>query len=127
MATTFMTNDQWAIRKGYSQFASNGTTGYLDDNTTPIATQLDAYRDDAYALITRRIGSTSSTDTDFLLSLEYRVVEALRMYDVAIKRGDLELLLQTINQLLNIIPSEQAQDLSLDAEDSTIQRGTTSG
>jgi len=123
-----MTNDQWAERKGYSRFlAGSDANGYLFENDSPTAKQLDATRSDAHAMIERRIGSTGTTDTDFLLSLEYRLVESLRMYEVAIKRGELQLLITTMNQILSLIPSDLAQDIGLDTEDNVLNRGTTSG
>jgi len=124
---TFMTNDQWAERKGYTSFLADSGTGYLDTNKTPNLVQLNSLRKDAFAMIQRRIGSTGHSDDDFLLSLEYRLVEVLRTYEIAIKRGELEYLLKTVNQLLSLIPEVVAVDISLDSEDSRIQRGVTSG
>ena len=123
-----MSNDQWAARKGYERhLAGSDANGYLFQNKTPNAKQLDSLRADAYAMITRRMASKTATDAPFLLSLEYRLVEILRQYEVAIKRGELELVVSTVNQLLTLIPSEVATDVSLGAEGARIQRGTTSG
>lgn len=127
MAVTFLTDDQWAKRKGFAAFAVGGGTGYLDSNTSPNAIQLGAFRDDAFAIITRRIGSTASTDNDFLESLEYRIVEVLRQFEIAIKRGEFPLLNEIIGKLLNIVSSIEAVDLSLDTEDGIFNRGVTSG
>ncbi len=123
-----MSDDDWAERKGFDRFlAGSDANGYLFVNDTPNAKQLGALRKDAYAMITRRMAGTTGTDTDFLTSLEYRLVEILRQYEVAIKKGELELVVSTVNQLLTLLPSEVATDISLGAEGAKIQRGTTSG
>lgn len=123
-----MTDDEWAERKGYDKFlVGSDANAYLSKNKTPNAKQLGALRADSYAMITRRMASKIATDAPFLLSLEYRLVEILRQYEIAIKRGELELVVSTVNQLLTLIPSEVATDVSLSAEGARIQRGTTSG
>lgn len=127
MGVTYLTDIQWAERKGFVKFVSDGSTGYLDEFATPNAIQLGQLRDDAYAIIKRRIGSTGTTDDAFLESLEYRLVEVLRQFEIAILRGDFPLIGEMINKLLNIIPSPLAVDLSLDTEDGLFNRGTTSG
>jgi hypothetical protein len=124
---TFLTNDEWARRKGYIQYNANTSDGYLDDNETPNANTLNALRTDAHAIMVHRIGSSTVTNSALMKSLEYRIVEILRVFDVAIKRGDFDKVLGAIQQLLNILPSVQSEDLSLDAEDSIRNRGVTSG
>lgn len=127
--TTFMTNIEWSERKGYPVYLANSdANSYIDKHETPNATQLNSLRTDAFAMIERGIGSTGVAKTTWLTSLEYRLVEALRMYEVAIKRGELEFLLKAIDQLLTLIPNRVAQEISLPSQGSgQIRRGVSSG
>lgn len=127
MGVTYLTDIQWAERKGFVKFVSDGSTGYLDEFESPNAIQLGSLRDDAYAIIKRRIGSTGTTDDAFLESLEYRIVEVLRQFEIAIVRGEFALVSEIIGKLLNILPSPTAVDLSLDSEDRQLNKGVTSG
>ena len=77
---------------------------------------------DAYELIIKRIGSTPTTTT-YLKIIEYRVTEALRLFEVAIKEKDAQSLLNSIDKLINILNMIQAEDLQLDAEDEELNRG----
>ena len=74
MATN-MTNDEWAIKKGFTQFLSNGSTGYLDKNDFPPADTLDSYREDANGLILTEARGTPNLDAKYLRNLEFRMVE----------------------------------------------------
>lgn len=78
MAITFMTNDQWAIKKGYTQFLTDSGNGYVDKNNYPPATTLDSFRDDAHAIILQNTrGTPGSAHTKYLTNLEYRMVELM--------------------------------------------------
>lgn len=37
----YCTKNEWAIKQGYTQYASNGSTGYLDDQDEPIDADLE--------------------------------------------------------------------------------------
>lgn len=78
MATTFMTNDQWAIKKGYTKFLTDTGAGYVDKNNYPPAATLDSFRDDAHAIILQNCrGTPASTHTKYLTNLEYRMIELM--------------------------------------------------
>lgn len=77
MATTFMTNDEWAIKKNFTQFLSNGSTGYLDKNDFPSAATLDSYREDAHGMILTEARGLPNLNAKFLRNLEYRMVELM--------------------------------------------------
>ena len=75
MATTFMTNDEWAIKKGYTQFLTDSGNGYVDKNNYPPAATLDSFREDAHALIVTEARGDSNLTAKYLRNLEYRMVE----------------------------------------------------
>jgi len=83
MAVTNMSNDQWAILKGFTQFLSAAGptpaagTGYLDKNDYPPATTLDGFRDRAKGNMDAEIRGTSNLSAAALLDLEYRMVELM--------------------------------------------------
>jgi hypothetical protein len=72
--TTYLTNDQWAVKKGYSSF-----TNYSSSNEYPSSSGLTAMREEACAIINRYIGTSTniSSYTTYLRSLEYRMVELM--------------------------------------------------
>jgi hypothetical protein len=74
MGTTYMTNDQFAVRKNYANFAA-----FAADNEFPIEATLNKMRDDAAGIINEEIGVTSniSTHASYLESLEFRMVELM--------------------------------------------------
>lgn len=74
---TFMTNDEWAIKKGYPQFLTNGGTAYIDKNEYPPAATLDAFREDAKGIIVTEARGTPVLDSNYLRNLEYRMVELM--------------------------------------------------
>ena len=76
--TTFMTNDEWAIKKGYPQFAAGvGSVGYLANNSYPPATTLDSFREDAYGIMITVARGIPDLSSDYLRNLEYRMVELM--------------------------------------------------
>ena len=79
MATTFMTNEQWAQIKGFSKFLTDTGAGYVDKNDYPTAAGLDLLRSMAHAELTKWIpGSPDATTYEFqLLGLEYSIVELM--------------------------------------------------
>ena len=83
MATTFMDNDYWAKKKGFTQFlpAAGPTppagSGFLDNNTYPPAATLDLFREDAYDLIITEARGLPTLSANYLRNLEYRMVELM--------------------------------------------------
>ncbi len=77
MATTFMTNDQWAILKGFTKFLTDSGNGYVDKNKYPPTATLDSFRDRAYSLIIEEARGTPSLSAAALMDLEYRMVELM--------------------------------------------------
>ena len=77
MATTFMDNDYWAQKKGFSQFLADSGAGYVDTNTYPPAATLDLFREDAYGLIVTEADGVPELDEKYLRNLEYRMVELM--------------------------------------------------
>jgi hypothetical protein len=83
MAVTNLTNDQWAILKGYTQFlAAAGPdppagSGFLDGNDYPTAAALDLFRSRANGLIKTCARGTPTLDSDYLMDLEFRMVELM--------------------------------------------------
>ena len=83
MATTNMTNDQWAILKGFTQFLSAAGpspaagSGYLDKNPYPPVATLDSFRDRAKGLMDSEIRGTSNLSAATLMDLEFRMVELM--------------------------------------------------
>ena len=81
MAVTFMDNDYWAKKKGFTQFLKAlgpspvAGSGYLDKNNYPPADTLDLFRDDAYGLILTVARGLPNLDSRYLRNLEYRMVE----------------------------------------------------
>ena len=70
---TYLTNDEWAVKKGYADFNTFATT-----NDYPISATLTAMREEAYALINEYMdGSAVSGHSDYLRNLEYRIVELM--------------------------------------------------
>lgn len=69
---TYLTNEEWAIRKNYASMAAYT----LDGNTFPNATTLTAKREDAYALIVEGT-SSAPAQSNFMRALEYEVVEIM--------------------------------------------------
>jgi len=80
---------------------------------------------DAYDLILKRVGSAPGTTTSYHKAIEYRVTEALRLFEVAIKEEDARALLDVVDKLVNILPMAQADDLQLEAEDAEFHRGVS--
>ena len=77
---TFMSNDEWAIEKGFVQFESDGNeTGYLDKNTFPTKSGLDSKRRRANGNIKHWIpnGTPKSGHEDYLFDLELRTVDLM--------------------------------------------------
>lgn len=72
--TTYLTNDEWAIKKGYTNF-----TTYSTANEYPTADGLTAMREEGNATINRYIGTTSNIANyaKYLRGLEYRMVELM--------------------------------------------------
>ena len=77
MGTTFMTNDYWAQRKGFSKFLTDTGSGYVDKNSYPNATTLDLFRAAAYGIIMTCADGTPDLDSGYLSDLEYRMVELM--------------------------------------------------
>jgi len=77
MAATFMTNDEWAKKKGYTQFLTDSGNGYVDKNDYPTADALDSFREDAYALIITGARGIPNLTAHYLRNLEYRMVELM--------------------------------------------------
>jgi len=71
---TYLTNDEWAKKKGYSSF-----TNYSSSNDYPTADGLTAMREESCGTINLLIGVTTNltTNTDYLRGLEYRMVELM--------------------------------------------------
>lgn len=75
---TFMTNDYWAQKKGYTKFLADSGNGFVDKNDYPPATTLDLFREDAYAIIVGETnGVPAATHNNYLRNLEYRMVELM--------------------------------------------------
>lgn len=78
-----MTNDEWAIKKGFTQFlpAAGPTpplgSGYLDKNDYPPAATLDEMREEAHGNILTEARGTPNLDANYLRGLEYRMVELM--------------------------------------------------
>ena len=77
MVITNMTNDQWAILKGFSKFLTDSGAGYVDKNLYPPAATLDLFRDRAKGLMDAEIRGTSSLSAASLMDLEFRMVELM--------------------------------------------------
>lgn len=81
MATTFMTNDEWAIKKGFTQFlvaagpSPPAGSGYLDKNDYPPAATLDSFREESHGIILTDARGDPDLDAKYLRNLEYRMVE----------------------------------------------------
>jgi len=77
MAETFMDNDYWAKKKGFTQFLTDDGDGYEDKNKYPPADTLDLFREDAYGLIITEADGVPELDDKYLRNLEYRMVELM--------------------------------------------------
>ena len=69
---TFMTNDEWAIKKDFADMVA-----YTVANPYPSATTLDSFREDAHGNILTEARGTPNLDAKFLRNLEYRMVELM--------------------------------------------------
>ena len=116
MGTTYLTNEQWAILKGYATFAA-----YIAANDYPPAITLDAMRDRAYAIINNAMGSTSATsgNANFLYDLEYRMVELMIDEEEARQNG------QPRPQFIPRDYLFERDRQMLDGIDATINRGVS--
>lgn len=77
---TYMTNNEWAIEKDYTQFLTDGSGGgYLDKNNSPTEASLDSKRKRAFGNINRWVpgGTPSSGHENYLFDLEFRTVELM--------------------------------------------------
>jgi len=77
MATTFMTNDYWAVLKGYSKFLTDSGSGFVDKNKYPPAATLDSFRSRAYGIITTCANGVPNLDASYLSDVEFRMVELM--------------------------------------------------
>lgn len=77
MATTFMDNDYWAKKKGFTQFLADSGNGYVDKNAYPPAATLDLFREDSYDLIITEARGLPTLSANYLRNLEYRMVELM--------------------------------------------------
>ena len=67
-----MTNDQWAVNRNYANF-----TAYTAAKDFPGATTLTQFRDRAYAIIKVAAGNVELSGDNYLMDLEYRMVELM--------------------------------------------------
>ncbi len=111
---TFLTNDEWALRKNYSNFEAYSEV----PNDFPSNSMLNVIRDDAYAIIVAKIG-TGVTGTNRLLRLEYDIVEI--MLDTEVARTTRQ---EVIIELMNNYFIPEVED-DMDALDDTFNRGAT--
>lgn len=77
MGVTYLTNEQWAILKGFTKFITDSGAGYVDKNSYPPAATLDAFRDRAKGLIDTEARGTPTLSAEYLKDLEYRMVELM--------------------------------------------------
>lgn len=79
MAVTFMTNDQWAQKKGFTQFLADSGSGYIDKNTYPTAAGLDLMREEAQGEMLDYIPGDPDTTTfaNKFRRMEYGIVELM--------------------------------------------------
>lgn len=122
---TFMTNNEWAENKSYDSFADYTA----DNNPKPNAKQLDTFRANAYFLLCDRVGpdtlrsALSSHLQGKYKALEYLLVEKLRLKEIIKKSKETKALQDEIAAIISLIPQKEAQDLSLDADDGSLNRG----
>jgi len=114
MSVTYLTNNEWALRKGNTTLAAYNS----DANAFPGSSQLNSIREDSFALINEKIG-IAVTKTNFLRKLEYDLVEI--MLDTEVVRTTRQV--QIIEVLNSYITPEWLS--SLDAQDSEINRTAT--
>lgn len=115
MATTYLTNNEWAQNKGYKTLAARIEAGF----TYPNDVVLDIKRDSAYAIINDAIGN-AVTKTNYMRSLEFDIVEI--MLDTEISRATREeAIIETLNRYITPEWLER-----LDEQDDSINRGCVS-
>lgn len=114
-ATTYMTRDEFAQLKGYTDFST-----FAVDNDYPSQSTLNIMRKRMYAIINTFIGSAVSKD-DFLMGLEYQGVKMMTVEGEAEMAGEPRDFYMPHDYLY-----ERDRKL-LDAYDAQLNRGVTSG
>jgi len=114
-ATTYLTRDEFANFKNYTSFAT-----FSNDNDFPSQSTLNIMRKRMYAIINTFIGSAVSID-DFLMGLEYQGVKMMIVEAEAEIAGEPRDFYMPHDYLY-----ERDRRL-LDAYDSQLNRGVTSG
>jgi len=113
-AITYLTNNEWALRKNYSSF-----DGYQSDgNAFPSNSMLNEIREDAYSIINAKIGNAIDK-TNRLRRLEYDIVEI--MLDTEVARTTRQ---DAVIELMNnyFVPEVEGD---MDALDEEFNRGVT--
>ena len=114
MTVTYLTNNEWALRKNYLSFTAYNSDG----NAFPGSSMLNAIREDAYAIINEKIGN-SITKTNRLKRLEYDISEI--MLDTEVARTTRQ---EAIIELMNNYFIPEVED-DMDALDEEFNRGAT--
>ena len=113
---TYISNNEWAKRLGFSTLNMYNSDG----NTSPNTTMLNALRLDAQALIDELIGSTVTT-TAFLKRLEFEALQL--MLDDNMDRTSTEAAIAT--SIREYIKAKN--EAKLDSKDTNFNRTVTTG